>query len=177
MASFDLKIVLDDIRSRDAALLTMLLATDRQAVALFRVYVTLAAALISASVAGMLNPNWSLGSWVAAGVGTTALGLALACWYCIKAIRTAKVGLPGKGAEFWQWAQRDDVTEEVAVGAYLVQSLNAQSTNFEVNRSSSACLRRAKRIGVASVALGAFVVLFGLTGAASIAWEASRSLL
>jgi hypothetical protein len=177
MAKFDPKIILDDVRSRDVALLTILLATDRQAVALFRVYVTLAAALISAAVAGAIKANEAVDVWITVGVGLSASGLARACWYCIVAIKTAKVGMPGKGAEFWQWARRDDISEDVALDAYLNQALTAQDTNIEVNRRSSNCLRMAKRLGVGSVALGAIVLLIGLSGFASTAWEALSRLL
>src|SRR5690606_34033520 len=104
MSKFDLKTVLDDVRSRDAALLTMLLATDRQAMALFRVYVPLAAALVSAALAATFEASWYQDARISAGAGTTAAGLAIACWYCIQAITTAAVAIPGKGAEFWQWA-------------------------------------------------------------------------
>lgn len=172
MAKFDPKIMLDDIRARDVALQNMLLATDRQAVSLFRVYVTLAAAIISASVAGIMRDDSLIDSWVLIGVGLTASGLALACWFCIWAIRTAKVGLPGKGAEFWQWARRDDIEDDVALDAYLAQTLEAQSVNLEVNRRSSSCLRKAKRLGVWSVIAGATIILVGLSGFAANLWSA-----
>ena len=171
MATFDPKIILDDIRARDVALLNMLLATDRQAVSLFRVYVTMAAALVSAAVAGVLKQGHTVDVWLTSGVVIAASGLALACWLCIRAIRTAQVGMPGKGAEFWLWARREDVNEDVALDAYLSQSLAAQDINLEVNRRSSSCLRKAKRVGVWSVATGALVILFGLSGFASSLWS------
>lgn len=172
MAKVDLKILLDDVRARDAALLSMLLTTDRQAMALFRVYVPLAAALVSAALAATFKVYWYLDGWIATGAGSAALVLALACWYCIQAMKTATVAVPGKGAEFWQWATRDDIDEDVALAAYLDQSLKGQDNNFKVNRRSSNCLRMAKRLGVASIILGSGIVLVGTSGLAAIAWEA-----
>ncbi|WP_376709095.1 hypothetical protein [Pseudochrobactrum lubricantis] len=171
MSKLDMKIILDDVRSRDAALLTMLLATDRQAMALFRVYVTLTVALASAALAGMIGAAPYLGVWVVIAAGTMAGCLTLACWYCIQAIKTATVALPGKGAEFWQWASRDDVTEEAVIAAYLEQSLNGQDNNFAVNQQSSSYLRMAKRLGVASIVLGSIIVVLGASGLVTTAWE------
>lgn len=171
MPKLDMKIILDDVRSRDTALLTMLLATDRQAMALFRVYVTLTAALASAALAAMFGAAPYLGFWAVFGAGTMAMCLTLACWYCIQTVKTATVALPGKGAEFWQWALRDDVTEEAVITAYLGQSLNGQDNNLAVNQQSSSYLRMAKRLGVASIVLGSMIVVLGASGLVTTAWE------
>lgn len=177
MPKLDLKSVLDDVRARDAALLAMLLSNDRQAMALFRVYVTIAAALASAALAATLKVGWYPDFWVAAGAGATALGLSIACLLCIQAMKSAKVAMPGKGAEFWQWASREDVAEKAILDAYLAQSLFGQDNNFYINRRSSAYLQRAKRLGVASIVLGSAIVLIGASGIATTAWEALSHLL
>lgn len=177
MDKFDLKTILDDVRSRDTALLTMLLATDRQAMALFRVYVTLTAALVSVAIAVIFGDALRFDIWVAAGSGAAALGLSISCWFCIQTIKTATVALPGKGAEFWQWAIRDDITKDAVIEAYLQQSLCGQNNNLEVNRQSSYWLRQAKRLGVASLVLGSIIVIVGMFGLASILGEALNHLL
>lgn len=176
MAKFDLKIVFDDVRGRDAALLNVILASDRQAVALFRVFVTLVVALVSATVAASLSSNVSL-TWGTIGGAVCAIGgLCAACWQCIRAIRTANMALPGKRAEFWQWAMREDVDEETAVKAYLGQSKDAQDTNHKVNTQSAASLKLAKLMAVTAVALSAVVVLVERSDVINYAWSALRFL-
>lgn len=168
MTELDLKTVLDDVRSRDTALLTMLLATDRQAMALFRVYVTLTAALVSVAIATIYGEALHFDIWITAGSSVAALGLSISCWFCIQSIKTATIALPGKGAEFWQWVIRYDIAKDTVLEAYLQQSLCGQNNNLEVNRQSSYWLRQAKRLGVASLVLGSIIVIVGMSGLAAI---------
>lgn len=170
MAEIELKTILDDVRGRDNALLTMLLATDRQAVSIFRVYVTLTLAVVSAAVAGLFNRNFAAEPWVLGGAGVVVSGLSLACWFCIMTIRSAQVALPGRGAEFWSWARDPKVTMDDFLDAYLAQSLSAQNNNHDVNSRASWYLRYAKRIGVWSVVLGALLVSLGVSGLGAIVW-------
>lgn len=172
MSKFDLKVVLDDVRARDTALLNMIVAIDRQALALFRIYVTLAVALGSAAVAGAYSSTANVNSWIVWGAGSAALGLAVGCHFCITTVRSAKLGVPGKNADFWKWALRDDISEEAMVDAYLKYSDDAQQQNYRVNDQSTRSMRIAKRLGVASVVIGGSIAIAGATGLASKAWSA-----
>jgi hypothetical protein len=176
MAKFDLKIVFDDVRGRDAALLNVILAGDRQAVALFRVFVTLVVALVSATIAASLSTTVSLTWGMVTGAILAIAGLCAACWQCIRAIRTANMALPGKRAEFWIWARREDIDEETAVNTYLEQSREAQDTNHKVNTQSAASLKLAKLMAVAAVTSSALVVFAERSGAVTCALSALRSL-
>ncbi|TQI72901.1 hypothetical protein FHT98_0621 [Bosea sp. AK1] len=169
MAKIDLKNILDDIRARDAAILNLLLVTDQRSLALFRIYVTLAAALASAAVASVVGEGKAplAQNWVAHSASVAAIGLLIGCAYCLAAMKTAKIAFPGKGAEFWQWAT-GDVEEPDLIQAYLAQSLAGQSNNFDVNTVASKALRMAKRLGPISVGAGGLVALAGAVG-----WTAS----
>lgn len=170
VAKIDLKNILDDIRARDAAILNLLLVTDQRALALFRIYVTLAAALGSAAVASVVGEGKQplAQNWVAHSASVAAIGLLIGCAYCLSAMKTAKIAFPGKGAEFWQWARGDDVQESALIDAYLAQSLAGQNQNLEVNAVTSKALRMAKRLGPISVGAGGLVALAGAIG-----WTAS----
>ncbi|MCV9934774.1 hypothetical protein OIU35_00215 [Boseaceae bacterium BT-24-1] len=167
MATIELKNILDDVRARDAALLNMIVAIDNHSLALFRIYVTLAVALASAAVVGSASTTGRVDAWTVWGAGSAALGLALACHFCILSIRSVKLGVPGKNADFWQWAIREDVTYEAMLEAYLQYSDQTQQQNYRVNDHSTKCLKIAKRLGVASVIVGGTIALAGATGLAT----------
>ncbi|WP_454655114.1 hypothetical protein [Bosea beijingensis] len=169
MPKVDLKNVLDDVRARDNALLNMIVHLDRQALALFRIYVTLAVAL--AAVAGSYSVSARIDVWTAVGAAAAALVLAIGCFFCMQTVRSAKVGVPGKGADFWMWALRDDVSEEALLTAYLNYSDEAQKQNYRVNDHSTRCLKIAKRLGVASIIVGGAIALSGATGVTSLTWS------
>lgn len=169
MAKIDLKTVLDDVRARDAAILNLLLVTDQRALALFRIYVTLAAALGSAAVASVVGQGKPplAENWVAHSASVAAIGLLIGCAFCLSSMKTAKIAFPGKGAEFWQWAT-GDVEEPEVIKAYLAQSMTGQNNNLDVNAVASRSLRMAKRLGPMSVGAGGLVALAGAIG-----WTAS----
>ncbi len=172
LAKVDLKNILDDVRARDVALLGSIVALDRQALALFRIYVTLAVALGSAAVAGAYSSSGNVSAWIIYGAASAACGLAVACHFCIVTVRSAKLGVPGKNADFWRWAIRDDVTEQYLIEAYLELSEKAQQQNYSVNDNSTRSMRIAKRLGIASVLIGGVVALAGATGLGPRAWAA-----
>jgi hypothetical protein len=57
MAQVDAKMMLDDVRARDTALLNLLLTNDRQAIDLFRINVTIGSATAVAAASGFLQPE------------------------------------------------------------------------------------------------------------------------
>lgn len=157
----DLKTMLDDVRARDAALMNLMLFVDRQAMALFRVYVTVGVASAAASAAGQFNRDvlFHEARWATL---AAALVLAFGCFACLKAMVPSKVGLPGRGAEFWVWARDELVTEDQMIAQYLGHAEASQAINRITNGQTAAWLSRAKRAGIAAPLAGLLVGAVGL---------------
>jgi hypothetical protein len=150
----DLKTMLDDVRARDSALLQLILFTDRQAMALFRIYASIAVAAAAAAAAAfgsgtaafLMMTRWSLLAM--------ALVLVLACIACLRAMVPAGVGLPGRGADFWQWGVEQSTTDDAFVAAYLNAARKAQDGNRRTNELGAIALMWAKRLGIAAPLVG-----------------------
>ncbi|WP_457153331.1 hypothetical protein, partial [Mesorhizobium sp. P5_C1] len=146
-AKIDIKAMLDDSRGRDVAWLTLLLATDRQALELFRIYVTLGIAVSSGLAAGAAKQAWGDEIYPIVALGSMLLCLFVGCFYCLKAMRPVEISLPGKAGNFWQWAMRDDITETAALSVYFEYAQAAQNMNSKVNLLNSGDLNVAKKLG------------------------------
>jgi len=156
MVPSDLKIVLDDVRARNLALHNLILYNDRQAMDLFRLYVTIAVAGAAAALAGLFRDDELL-RFMRWGVGAATIMLAIGAGLCLHAMAQVELGLPGRKAEFWQWALREDVPQEAAVAAYLDQSRAAEEKNYKINSAASDIYRYAKWAGVAAPIIGLVV--------------------
>lgn len=99
------------------------------------------------------------GLTLTAAAGTSALLMTLGSYFCVRAMATAEVGLPGRRAEFWLWASDPAVTLDHALQTYLAQAKEVQDINHKVNAASGGALRIAKNMGIASVIAGAMVAL------------------
>ncbi|WP_192182171.1 hypothetical protein [Mesorhizobium amorphae] len=160
-AKIDTKAMLDDARGRDAAWLTLLLATDRQAIELFRIYMTLGIAVSSGLAAGLAKQVLGHEIYPIVALGSMLLCLFAACIYCLKAMRPIEISLPGRTGKFWQWAMRDDITEQAALSAYFDYAQTAQDMNSKVNSRNSSDLNIAKKLGIAAFAVAAMIMLVG----------------
>jgi hypothetical protein len=156
MKHTDLKIVLDDVRARDLALLNLITFTDRQAMALFRVYVTVGAATAVAAASGFLGVDPLL-HFAGPSTAIIALTLAFACYFCLRAMVPADIGLPGRSAEFWQWTVDDRVLVEDVLAYYLNQAKAAQDQNRKTNEKGATALAWAKRLGIVAPVAGLLV--------------------
>lgn len=156
MKHSDLKIVLDDVRARDVALVNLITFTDRQAMALFRVYVTVGAATAVAAASGILGVDPLL-HFAGPSTAAIALTLALACYFCLRAMVPTEIGLPGRPAEFWQWSIDERVHLEDVLSYYLDQAKAVQDRNRKTNKRGAAALTWAKRLGIMAPAAGLLV--------------------
>ncbi|MDX8530087.1 hypothetical protein RFM41_12110 [Mesorhizobium sp. VK25A] len=156
MKHADLKIVMDDVRARDAALLNLIIFTDRQAMALFRVYVTVGAATAVAAASGFLGVDPLL-HFAGPSTAAIALTLGLACYFCLRAMTPADIGLPGRPAEFWQWTADDRVQVEDVIGHYLSQAKAVQDQNRKTNEEGARALAWAKRLGIIAPTTGLLI--------------------
>ena len=96
----EMRFALDDARQRQAALLDLIYSIERQAGSLLSLYVTLGLASASAATAillGTIKVPAAVGFGLLAAVVTLLIG----SWFCFGAMKSALVGLPGRGADFW----------------------------------------------------------------------------
>ena len=149
----DWKVAIEDARTRHKAIVDLIYFTEQQAMGLLRLYITLAVAAASAAIAA-----WSKGSVVPPEVGvalaTSSIILVLGSWYCFKAMETAEINMPGRDAEFWIWANHEDVPQYQILEKYLEELQEKHALNRGVNVSSARAFHNAKLTGV-SVPIGA----------------------
>jgi hypothetical protein len=155
----ELKFGAEDARSRHAALLQLIYFTDQQAMALLRLYVTLGLATASGALAGFVSQAVPrVAAWgLLAGLVTLVAGSA----FCFRVMMSSSVGLPGRGAEFWLWAEREATVDfHHVLSEYLIQLEKTTAEDRELNKRNVAALRKAKLIGMT-------VPLTALLGAAA----------
>lgn len=160
LAESEFRTIIEDARTRHAAVISLMYAIDIQAIALLRLYVTLGIATASGTIAG-LGPS-ALFPWPAAwalGGGTAVLVAGAA--FCLRALKPARINLPGRNPEFWIWAVSAEVEREAVLRSYL-DNLHAKgAVNSDINLRAARALTWAKRCG-AVAPLGA--LLFGGAG-------------
>jgi hypothetical protein len=159
LKSDEVKLALDDVRARQIALLQLIYFTDQQAIGLLRLYVTVGVAAATAASAGF-SGNSSITMAAAVALSVVALLLLIGCLYCYRAMATAKIGLPGKGPEFWTWAlDHPDVNLSYVVSQYLEQTRAILEQDRDTNRVTANALKRAKQLGAAALAAALLVAL------------------
>jgi len=160
---------MDDLRARHQAVVDLIYFTDQQATALLQLYVTIALASGAGAITAFTGDQLltKAAGW---GLLMALAPLAVGCHYCLRASSTAALNLPGRGAEFWLWASRDDVSETDALAAYLENLAAKQQANNQVNASTAGALRRAKQSGIAAAIVG---VAAGLIAAILITWASA----
>lgn len=161
MAKIDAKALLDDARGRDAALIALLLAGDRKATDLFRVYVTIGVAVASAVAAGVAEEFFGSAVYPIVALLTSLACLAAGSWFCFAAMMPVKVILPGRGSDFWRWSRDPSIDEEIVLDWYLRRSDDAWELNNEVNVRAAARLEMALRFGILAFVWPVLVVLCG----------------
>lgn len=153
----DWHFAIEDARTRHQALMNLILATDQQAMSLLALYVTLGSGAASAFVASIgqiaLIPSVFTFPLLAATVM-----FAFGAFSCLKVVETKKFSLPGRDAEFWLWASRDDVEAPVAYREYLTSLQVMYIANVALNNIEAVKLNYARQCGIAApiagVALG-----------------------
>ncbi len=139
----ELKFALDDARCRQAALVALMYSIDRQAESLLRLYLTLGLASASAGTAILLG-KIPIPPPIGVGLLASVVTLLLGSWHCLRAMRPASITLPGRGAEFWIWAQHDDVKFSDAAAQYLKELKDSQNCDRKLNQTCATSLRWAK---------------------------------
>jgi hypothetical protein len=135
--------------------------------ALLRLYVSLGIATASSAVAGFSGVV-VISHPLAWAFAAATVSLLFGARHCLRALRTTRLSLPGRTADFWQWALQSDVSRRDVLGAYLKDSADRHATNEAINHKASKALTWAKRRG-ASTPLVAMVA-----GAAALAVSLMR---
>jgi len=147
MSEFDkLKLALDDIRARYKALTDLITFTDQQAMGLLRLYVTLGLATATGAASSLfgLSPIRIELAWGLVAATICFLGGA---WYCFKAMETARLGLIGRGPEFWQWAFEDGIEDRHIIDAYFKAAKAGIEGNRVLNEKTAGYLKRGRQLG------------------------------
>ena len=73
---------------------------------------------------------------------------------------TVKVGLPGRGAEFWLWATQHDLIDchDVLLN-YLETLKEKQTRDIKTNEMTAIALTQAKRCGALALGITIFVAV------------------
>src|SRR6267378_2329459 len=117
----DAKVIIDDVRTRHAAVLQLIYFTDTQATSLMRIYVVIGLAGASGAAAGLSNSATiprAMGVAFAAAAITAVIGAAL----CMRAMAPSDVGFPGREPTFWRWAMDQGLSDADAIATYLARA-------------------------------------------------------
>ena len=79
-----------------------------------------------------------------------ALVLFVGSYFCYLAMAPATVNMPGRGADFWLWANEERVTRENVFVTYLQTLKEKTAMNNGVNERGARALFHAKSAGIAS---------------------------
>ncbi|MCK1517451.1 hypothetical protein IVB22_34095 [Bradyrhizobium sp. 190] len=158
LESSDIQFACNDARVRNAAIVDLIHQGDRHALALLQFYIAVASAAISAAAAIFLTaaPIPKVFAWVPVGIAVPLIGGA---YCCFASMWTADIHLPGRSADFWQWAMRPDIDTKKVYEAYLDRLLEGQATNTALNKRMAKWLDYAKRCGVLALFCGLLSLL------------------
>jgi hypothetical protein len=159
----ELKIAIEDARARQAAVIQLQYFLDTQAMNFLRMFITIQAALVTATVAIWGGQDWTQFKAVLVGSSIGVFfALIVGTGYCFRVMRTMQVTLPGRDPNFWLWGLDKTVThDEVAVG-YMQDIEQATITHSEANEQSAHAFKLVKIWGVSAPFFG---VLGGVGGA------------
>ncbi len=159
------KTAIDDARQNHAAVIDLIFFTERKALGLVRLYITLALASAGGAVEG-LSTSTLLSTSSGLGLMFASFVFGYGSWKCFRTMRISKISLPGKPAEFWLWAQDSAIEKADFVGTYLQQLHDSNQVNDELNRRMSSDLSAAMNAGLAApvvaVSIGALAAIAGL---------------
>lgn len=146
----------DDTRARHTALVQLIQFQDQQAVGLLRIFVTIGSAAAAGAVAGFSPQAWLPNAAIGALIAIVLCTL-IGSLFCFRAIRSARITLPGRWADFWQTAidHWEQDSREVIL-SYLKELSKAQEDDKKTNEITAQELARARVVGI-STPLVAFV--------------------
>jgi hypothetical protein len=142
----DLKIAMDDMRAHQASLVALITATDQKALALYRLYATIAPAAGATGI-GLLSSSETLarfGSWALIAL---AAMLVVGCFLCSRALISSRIALPGRDASFWQWTLDEDATDSEILQGYCKELIPMQVETRNLNERTAGWFSLAVSVG------------------------------
>jgi hypothetical protein len=118
----DIQSACNDARVRNAAIVDLIHQGDRHALALLQFYIAVASAAISAAAA-IFVATASVPKVFAGVPISIAVPLIAGACCCFVSMWSADIHLPGRSADFWQWAMRPDIETKAVYEAYLERLL------------------------------------------------------
>jgi hypothetical protein len=161
LESSDIEFACNDARLRNAAIVDLIHQGDRQGLALLQVYIVVAIATISAAAA-IFSTTTQAPRIMGFILFSIAVPLVAGAFCCLVSMWTADIHLPGRSAEFWQWAMRPEVETKAVYEAYLSRLLEGQRTNTALNLKMAKWLDYAKRCGVLAPFVGLVALFIGV---------------
>jgi hypothetical protein len=159
---FDLKIMLDDVRARQLALMNLIQFNSAQAMTLFRLYITTATAATAGAVAAAERSGEGTSYYyLSFALGAVVLTFILGCLFAFNAMRPADLALPGRGADFWRTALGKNLPPEETLNTYLSQLEKRQTEDRKTNNRDGTMLRNAKVTGVMAPPAALLGILVG----------------
>jgi hypothetical protein len=152
----DMRFALNDARERHKATIDLIIGIDRQALSFLQLYVTLAGAALSGAGVILLSTTSNYPRALGVGLLAFAAPLLIGAILCIITIWPAKISPPGRDPDFWQWADREDISTDVAYRAYLTNLTVKAKQNDLLNVRLSNWMLAAKTAGIAAPLLGFF---------------------
>jgi hypothetical protein len=164
LTSEDLRFACDDARKRQTAVVELIVANDRQAMALLQIYLAIASGALSAAAAVYYNTSTLHVPKVffAVLVGIS-LPMIVGIFCCILGMWPTSIRLPGREASFWVWAVEHETSPEAAYRSYLDSLAKTQAENKNLNARASAWVERAKRCGAVAPFIALLALLIGIT--------------
>lgn len=150
----NLRFAVDDARKRHQGALDLIHASDRQAMAMLQVYIALAVASLSGSAVILLSASIGLPKPIGFGLAGFGATTVIAALFALAVMWPTEVLLPGRRVDFWQWADRPDVSIEHALRTYLAEAAEKERHNSMVNDQMAKAMLCAKILGAASPVVG-----------------------
>lgn len=147
LADLEFRTIIEDARTRHAAVVALIYQTDAQAMGLLRLYSTLGVTTASGAIAGFAHVGL-VSKPLAWALSAATIMFVMGAGFCLRALQSSKINLPGRKADFWDWAQGPDVDRRAVLKAYLDNLSEKSSANDALNAKTSNALRWAKRIAV-----------------------------
>jgi hypothetical protein len=140
----EFRTIIEDARTRHAAVITLIYTLDAQALGLLRLYTTLGIATVSGGIAGLIDSANIVPRPLAWSLLSVSIVLLVGAALCLLCLRSTKVNLPGRDPDFWQWAMRPDVGRSQVLAGYLENLKTKAADNLATNDISSKALKAAK---------------------------------
>jgi hypothetical protein len=139
----EIRLAIEDARARHAAVVALIYFTDTQAMGLLRLYATLALATASGGTVTFTS-HAPFSRSLALALAAATMVLVVGAAFCLRAMRSGVISLPGRPADFWLWAMGPDVNQHDWSRKYLDNLAEKASLNEKLNAGSARALQLAK---------------------------------